>query len=50
VWAIVAAWIVLLLGYWTSIQAGHLPVAAGSRQAFPALWLQNGLGQELISS
>jgi NitT/TauT family transport system permease protein len=50
VWAIVAAWIILLLGYWTAFKPDIFPSPVEVFQAFPTLWFRDGLGQELISS
>lgn len=50
VWAIIAAWVVLFLGYWTAFKPDIFPTPVDVLNAFPALWTQNGLGQELLSS
>jgi NitT/TauT family transport system permease protein len=49
-WVLIAAWIVIFLGYWTAFKPDIFPSPVEVLQAFPLLWFQDGLGQELISS
>ena len=47
---IVAGWLVLWLGYWSLFKPEVFPSPLDVIAAFPTLWFESGLGQELISS
>lgn len=49
-WFIVAGWLIVWLGYWSALKPIIFPSPMEVINAFPALWFQQGLGQELISS
>jgi NitT/TauT family transport system permease protein len=47
---IIAVWVFLLLAWWQAAKPDIFPSPLDVLAAFPALWSQGGLGQELISS
>lgn len=47
---IIAGWVVLWLGWWTAFKPAIFPNPLGVVNAFPALWMEKGLGQDLLSS
>lgn len=49
-WGIVAAWVALWLALWAVARPALLPSPVAVLQAFPALWFDDGLGRELLSS
>lgn len=49
-WSIVTAWLLVFVAYWTAFKPDIFPSPVEVVQAFPALWFQQGLGQELITS
>jgi NitT/TauT family transport system permease protein len=50
IWAVVAGWIVVWLAYWTATRPAVFPTPLEILQAFPTLWLEDGLGPALITS
>lgn len=50
VWLVLAGWCLVFLGYWTLARPVIFPSPADVVAAFPTLWFQDGLGQELITS
>lgn len=49
-WGIVAAWVGLWLALWAVARPALLPSPIAVLRAFPALWFDDGLGRELLSS
>jgi NitT/TauT family transport system permease protein len=49
-WLIIAAWITLAIGWWTIARPAIFPSPLEVLAIFPTLWIQDGLGQELLSS
>jgi hypothetical protein len=47
---IVSAWAVVFLAWWTAVKPDICPSPLDVLQAYPGLWTQNGLGQELLTS
>lgn len=47
---IVAGWVFIWMAYWTTFKPVIFPSPADVLRAFPTLWFQEGLGQELIAS
>lgn len=48
--AIMGAWYVLAMGVWVVFQPPILPSPVDVLRSLPALWVQDGLGQELVAS
>jgi NitT/TauT family transport system permease protein len=49
-WAIIAGWAAVWLGYWSLFKPVIFPSPVEILQALPTLWLQDGLGQEVVTS
>lgn len=49
-WGMAAAWFVLSLAYWSLFRPEIFPSPLEVLQAFPSLWSEQGLGQQLVSS
>lgn len=48
--AIVGGWYLLLVGVWVVFQPAIFPSPFDVLRAFPPLWLEDGLGQEIVTS
>lgn len=49
-WLISAGWFVIWLAYWSATRPAVFPTPLEIVAAFPALWLEDGLGQALLVS
>jgi NitT/TauT family transport system permease protein len=49
-WAVIAGWVAIFLAYWHLGKPAVIPSPLDVLGAFPNLWTEGGLGQELISS
>lgn len=47
---IIAGWVFIWMAYWTTFKPVIFPSPGDVLRAFPTLWFQEGLGQELIAS